>query len=115
MQANIFDFSQMLALASAQQPYLEFLRVSSLSVGVYVLEAGATDHQIPHSEDEVYYVASGRAKMRTGSEENTRSFEVGPGTIIFVPARLHHLFYDISERLSVLVFFATGSSTLKAA
>jgi hypothetical protein len=47
MQANIFDLSQMLVLASPKQPYLEFLRVSSLSVGVYVLEAGATDHQIP--------------------------------------------------------------------
>jgi mannose-6-phosphate isomerase-like protein (cupin superfamily) len=92
---------------------LEFLRVSSLAVGVYVLEAGTTDHQIPHGEDEVYYVASGRAKMRTGSDENIRSFEVGPGTIIFVPARLHHVFYDIGERLSVLVFFAAVRSSVK--
>jgi mannose-6-phosphate isomerase-like protein (cupin superfamily) len=68
----------------------------------------------PHGEDEVYYVASGRGKMRTGSLENTLSFEVGPGTIIFVPALLQHVFYDVSERLSVLVFFGSGSSTMKA-
>ena len=104
MHANVFDFAQM--LAKSDKPYIEFLRVPSLSVGIYVLEAGATDPQKPHHEDEVYYVASGQAKMRTGSDGNARTFEVGPGTIIFVPARLQQSFCEISERLSVVVFFA---------
>ena len=42
------------------RPYLEFLRVSSMSVGIYALPAGAVDTQQPHTEDEVYYVVSGR-------------------------------------------------------
>ena len=45
--------------AAAQKPYLEFLRSSALSVGLYVLAAGEQDLQQPHTEDEVYYVISG--------------------------------------------------------
>jgi mannose-6-phosphate isomerase-like protein (cupin superfamily) len=103
MHVNVFDFSQLLARSAER--YLEFVRVSAFSVGIYILDSGTTDQQKPHSEDEVYYVVSGQAKMRTASEGDFKSFEVSPGTIIFVPARVHHSFYDISERLAVLVFF----------
>ena len=64
------------------------------------------DYQKPHSEDEVYYVASGRAKMMINSDGDSSTFDVGPGTIIFVPALVHHFFYDITERLALLVFTA---------
>jgi hypothetical protein len=43
MHVNVFDFSQV--LAASKQPYIEFLRVPAFSVGIYVLDAGATD---PH-------------------------------------------------------------------
>ncbi len=36
--------------------YHEFLTVPDLSAGLYILEAGATDPQSPHAEDELYYV-----------------------------------------------------------
>jgi mannose-6-phosphate isomerase-like protein (cupin superfamily) len=103
MHVNVFDFSEL--LARLPERYLEFVRVSAFSVGIYVLESGAMDPQTPHSEDEVYYVVSGHAKMRTDSEGTFKSFDVSPGTIIFIPARVHHSFYDIGERLAVLVFF----------
>jgi len=111
MHVNVFDFSKL--LAQSTERYLEFVRVSAFSVGIYVLDGGAMDHQKPHSEDEVYYVASGRAKMMINSDGDSRNFEVGPGTVIFVPARVHHSFYDITERLALLVFFgpAEGSAT----
>ena len=48
--------------------YHEFLRVPDLSAGIYVLEAGATDPQSPHTEDELYYVVAGRAVVTVGSE-----------------------------------------------
>jgi mannose-6-phosphate isomerase-like protein (cupin superfamily) len=110
MHVNVFDFSELLARSTER--YLEFVRVSSFSVGIYVLDGGAKDPQKPHSEDEVYYVASGRAKMMIDSDGDTQSFDVCPGTIIFVPARVHHSFYDITERLAILVFFgpAEGSA-----
>ena len=33
------------------KPYLEFLRVPSLSCGIYTVPAGAKDLQSPHDED----------------------------------------------------------------
>jgi mannose-6-phosphate isomerase-like protein (cupin superfamily) len=82
--------------------YFEFLRVPAMSAGVYVLAAGATDLQKPHHEDELYYVVRGRAQMQVGSEHA----EVSAGSVIFVEAEQEHRFYDISEELEVLVFFA---------
>jgi len=114
MHRNVFDFSQL--LAESKERYIEFLRVPAFSVGIYVLDRGATDPQKPHTEDEVYYIAGGRAKIRIGSEGGVKTFDVCPGRIIFVPARVHHSFCDISERLSVLVFFGPAEgSTLQAA
>ena len=39
MHVNVFDFSQV--LAASKQPYIEFLRVPTFSVGIYVLDVGA--------------------------------------------------------------------------
>ena len=106
MNVNVVDFSEL--LARSPQRYYEFLRVSSLSVGIYVLDDGSIDPQTPHNEDEVYYVASGHARMRMAEHGEEANFDVGPGTIIYVPAHTEHSFYDITERLALLVFF--GSS-----
>ena len=86
--------------------YLEFLRRDSMSCGLYVLEAGATDPQEPHQEDEVYLVLSGRARLRAGDRDDP----VGPGSVAFVARTVPHRFHDITERLSVLVFFAPAES-----
>ena len=112
MHANVFDFSEL--LSRSRERYLEFVRVPSFSVGIYVLEPGDTDHQKPHAEDEVYYVASGRAKMKIGSPGNVTNVNVAPGTIIFVPARMHHSFYEIVERVAVLVLFGPKGSAQRA-
>jgi mannose-6-phosphate isomerase-like protein (cupin superfamily) len=92
----------------SRQPYLEFIRTSSLSAGIYVLERGAVDRQRPHTEDEVYYVVSGAGRVTVGSE--TRN--VGAGSVIFVAATVPHRFHDIAESLEIVVFFAPpeGSS-----
>jgi mannose-6-phosphate isomerase-like protein (cupin superfamily) len=87
--------------AAGDRPYHEFLRVPDLSAGIYVLEAGATDPQSPHSEDELYYVIAGRALMTVGVE--TRP--VVPGSLVFVAAGDPHRFHDIAERLELLVAF----------
>jgi len=89
------------------KPYLEFLRVSSMSCGLYELPKGGPDRQRPHSEDEVYYVIRGHAHIRVGSEERA----VRPGTIVFVPALMDHRFHDIEEDLALLVFFAPSEGT----
>jgi mannose-6-phosphate isomerase-like protein (cupin superfamily) len=88
--------------ARSGKAYLEFLRVSSMSAGLYVLAAGADDAQRPHHEDEMYYVVRGRARFRAGGEDQ----DVAPGSVLFVAAEVEHRFYDIQQELAVLVFFA---------
>jgi len=86
--------------------YSEILRVPAMSAGVYVLPTGGTDPQSPHKENEMYYVVRGRARMRAGSDDQA----VGEGSVIFVAAGVEHRFYDITEELVVLVFFAPAES-----
>lgn len=86
--------------------YREFLRVPSLSAGLYVLPAGATDLQRPHHEDEMYYVVRGRARFRAGDSDQ----EISAGSVLFVAAEVDHRFYDITEELAALVFFAPAES-----
>jgi mannose-6-phosphate isomerase-like protein (cupin superfamily) len=89
-------------LRRSGKAYREFLRVSALSVGLYRLAAGADDPQKPHTEDEVYHVLRGRARLLVGGEE----VAVGPGSVVFVAATVVHRFHEIAEDLEVLVFFA---------
>ena len=86
--------------------YREFLRVPSMSAGLYVLPAGATDPQRPHHEDEMYYVIRGRARFRAGDQDQ----EVSAGSVLFVAAEVEHRFHEITEELAVLVFFAPAES-----
>jgi mannose-6-phosphate isomerase-like protein (cupin superfamily) len=104
-----FDLSTILAeREKSNRPWLEFLRVPALSTGVYHLRAGQADQQRPHTEDEVYYVLSGRASFRAGQEQQT----VGPGSLIFVERLVEHRFYDVTEDLTVLVVFAPAEGSL---
>lgn len=92
------------------KPYLEFLSVPDLSVGLYVLAAGQPDLQQPHTEDEVYYVIAGRGRVTVGDEVR----EVAPGSFVFVGTAVAHRFHDITEDLTMLVAFgpAEGSRAL---
>ena len=92
--------------ARSGRPYLEFLRVPSMSAGLYELAAGAEDRQSPHKEDEMYYVVSGRANFLAGGEVTP----VKPGSILFVPAGVEHRFERIEEALRVLVVFAPAET-----
>ena len=107
MQASFFKIGDIQKLRKPSgKRYLEFLRVPAMSAGLYVLPAGGNDPQSPHKEDEMYYVVRGRARMKAGSEDQA----VTEGSVIFVAAAVEHRFYDITEELVVLVFFAPAES-----
>ena len=106
---DAFEIDQLLAeREQVGRAYLEFLRVPALSAGLYVLPAGEADPQQPHTEDEVYYVARGRAQIRVAGEDRP----VGPGSVVFVAAGVEHRFHSIAEDLTVLVFFAPAEYSL---
>lgn len=88
--------------ADSDKLYLEFLKVPNLSMGLYVLPAGGVDPQSPHTEDEVYYVVSGRAQIKVADENRT----VQAGSIVYVAKNVEHRFHSVEEELTVIVFFA---------
>ncbi len=93
--------------AASGGPYLEFLRVPDLSLGIYVLEAGAVDRQRPHTEDEAYVVLDGHARFTAGDETG----DVGPGDTIFVAAGVPHRFHDITQTLRLIVAFGPAEES----
>ncbi len=82
--------------------WIEQFKVPDLSVGTYSIAAGGTDDQEPHGEDEIYVVTAGRAVFEGGGER----VPVGPGSVIYVPAREVHRFTDVTEDLATVVLFA---------
>lgn len=108
MQAYELDQLQA-GRAQAGSPYYEFLRIPGMSMGLYHLAAGSQDLQQPHSEDEVYYVTAGRAKIDVNGEIRL----VQAGSVIFVAAHTPHRFIEIEADLDVLVFFAPAEYSLK--
>jgi mannose-6-phosphate isomerase-like protein (cupin superfamily) len=89
------------AQAASGRRYHEFLRVPDLSAGLYVLEAGEPDPQSPHTEDELYFVVTGRGRVTVGEDDRA----VEPGSLVFVAANVAHRFHGITERLELLVVF----------
>lgn len=109
MQA--YEIAELISRREAtDKPYLEFLRVPDLSLGLYVLPAGGADLQSPHTEEEVYYVVSGRAKIEVAGEDRA----VQPGSIVYVAKNVEHKFHSIDEELMVLAFFAPAEYSKRA-
>ncbi len=108
MQA--YELSQLISQRTeSNKPYLEFLKVPDLSMGLYVLPAGGTDPQSPHTEDEVYYVVSGKAQIKVADEDRT----VQAGSIVYVAKNVEHKFHSIEEELTIIVFFAPAEYSNK--
>jgi mannose-6-phosphate isomerase-like protein (cupin superfamily) len=104
-----FDLASIITQAAGKnQAWFEFLRAPALSMGVYRLKSGQTDAQKPHTEDEVYYVVSGKASLRAGDETQA----VASGSLLYVERGVAHSFCDITEDLTVLVFFGPPEGSL---
>jgi mannose-6-phosphate isomerase-like protein (cupin superfamily) len=100
---QVFDLESIRGKLSGKAvEYLEFLNVPALNCGVYFLAAGSTDMQAPHDEDEVYYVLSGKARMRLADEER----DIGPGSLLYISATTEHSFFEIEQDMTLLVMFA---------
>lgn len=91
------------------KPYHEFLHVPTMSAGVYELGVGDEDKQQPHTEDELYYIVSGKATLRVDDGD----VPVEAGSMVYVPAHVAHRFHTITEALTVLVFFAPAEYTYR--
>ena len=107
---DAFELSQLIKQrVDSNKLYFEFLKVPDLSMGLYVLPAGGVDPQSPHTEDEVYYVVSGRAKIQVADEIR----DVQVGSIVYVAKNVEHRFHSIEAELTVIVFFAPAEYSNK--
>jgi mannose-6-phosphate isomerase-like protein (cupin superfamily) len=86
----------------APNAWVDQLRGPAMSLGTYSLAAGGTDDQLPHREDEIYVVISGRATLDVEGQR----LDVVAGSAVYVSAGQAHRFTDIVENLTVLVVFA---------
>ena len=103
--ADAWDMRDLVArLAEDRHDFAEFFRspTASLSLTVARWPAGSIDDQLPHTEDEVYYVSAGRGMLTIGDDV----VPVEPGSVAFVAAGVEHRFGPISEDLEVLVFWS---------
>ena len=95
------------AATASAAVYDELLRAPSMSVGSYVIPAGTADPQQPHTEDEVYIVLAGSARLETPGG----SAAAVPGAVLFVPAGEEHRFVEIADDLHVIVVFSPAEHT----
>ncbi|GKU78810.1 cupin domain-containing protein [Paenibacillus sp. L3-i20] len=90
------------SVLNGESSYLEFLRVPTMSAGLYRLAAGELDKQLPHTEDELYFIVQGAGQFNLGDQNQ----HVSSGSIIFVEANVEHRFHSITEELFIFVLFA---------
>ena len=86
--------------------YFILLSITASGSNLYRLPAGARDMQAPHFEDEVYFVVSGRAKLKVAGKEH----EVTAGKILYVRATSEHTFFNIEEDLTLVAVFGPTKS-----
>ena len=99
---DTFDLNTLLAeRGEGAAPWLPFLDLPSMLLGVYVVAADDSATHQPHALDEVYYAVRGRGRLSVAGEERA----VAPGTVLYVPAGVAHHFHGIEEELTLLVFF----------
>jgi mannose-6-phosphate isomerase-like protein (cupin superfamily) len=96
-------------LARAGHDFAEVFRSPSASLSLTVARwpAGSVDEQTPHTEDEVYHVVAGRARLVIDGEAAL----VRPGSVAFVAAGVEHRFVEITDDLEVLVFWSPARHT----
>ena len=102
---DAFEVDELVSrLDTSGHDFAEFFRAPSdtLSMTIAFWPAGGDDPQEPHAEDEVYYVASGRGRIRVADDDRP----VQAGSVVYVAAGVEHRFHSIEEDLAVVVFWS---------
>lgn len=79
--------------------FVEAIAHGTMSVELYA--PVGSDPQMPHQQDELYFIQSGSGTFRIGAVRH--SFE--PGTCFFVPAGVEHRFEQFSEDFATWAVF----------
>ncbi|HJM79111.1 MAG TPA: cupin domain-containing protein [Nitrosopumilus sp.] len=97
-----FDLSSYLKKIKKSSSYFHtFINRDSLAVGLLVLQSGEEDTQIPHVNDEIYFVISGNGFLRIRNKD----YRVSKDKLFFVAKNIEHHFHSNTKELKVLYFF----------
>jgi len=72
-----------------------------LAVGLLFLKPGEEDTQLPHTNDEVYYVIEGNGFLKIKNKD----YKVSKDKLFFVAKNVEHYFHGNTAELKVLYFF----------
>lgn len=89
----------LIELGKVPETYVDLFSHGSMSVELY--QPIEIDTQEPHSQDELYVIASGSGHFVNGDKRHP--FETGE--VLFVPAGVEHRFEDFSADFSAWVIF----------
>ncbi|HJV47812.1 MAG TPA: cupin domain-containing protein [Geothrix sp.] len=81
------------------EPFIRALGHGSMSVELYA--PNGTDLQMPHEQDELYFVHSGTGTFSIDGQRHA----FAPGDCFFVPAGVEHRFDAFSDDFSTWVVF----------
>ncbi len=112
LQQRTFHLGHLLQLQNKQykasnREYYEYLRTTSMSSGIDVINKGGIDPQQPHTSDEIYYIINGSGSIKIANQSRS----VKTGDLIYVAKNIPHHFYDITAKLIVLVMMAPPEQT----
>ena len=97
-----FDLSDYLEKIKKNSSYFHtFINRESLAVGLLFLQPGEEDTQLPHTNDEVYYVIEGNGFLKIKNKD----YKVSKDKLFFVAKDVEHYFHGNTAELKVLYFF----------
>ena len=95
-------------LDNNEEPYIEPFKHGSMRIGFY--KPQGTDPQEPHTQDELYIIASGNGYFVT----STTRQKCETGEVLFIAAHQEHRFEDFSEDFAAWVVFYGAEGGEKA-
>jgi mannose-6-phosphate isomerase-like protein (cupin superfamily) len=102
MEEKIYDIEFLLTnLSKGEDYFLDFVNSGRLEAGIIRLSPGQEDTQNKHDKDELYYIIEGDGCVQIES----KNYKVKKGSVIFVPARKCHKFFQNITNLIVLYVF----------
>ncbi|ELY57698.1 cupin domain-containing protein [Natronolimnohabitans innermongolicus] len=91
-------------LEATDAHHREALETESMTVEVGRYPSASAAPKNPHNEDELYYVLSGRGKLRVGDETH----DIEGGDLVYVEPEMEHDFFAIEEEITVLIVFGSA-------
>jgi quercetin dioxygenase-like cupin family protein len=100
----VVDLGSMIEFASKGIVSKTFLDTPDANVGLFCMEKGQSMSEHTSRMPASIHVLKGRAKIKLGDEDR----EYGPGTWIFMPAKMNHALLALEDFVFLLTLFPHG-------